>query len=931
MNAVEIEEAVSRLAEAPFDSASFPCAFLEAFGNKETTLKRLRSGDSNQSDIPGGILQRNNIHIKACPEGEVTATLAALRQSPATARQKCKFILATDGKSFEAENVVDGETVACAYADFHDHFGFFLPLAGITTVRQIRENAFDIKATSRLNRLYIELLKENPDWDSAERRADLNHFMARLIFCFFAEDTAIFGKEARFTATAEQMSARDSSNTHEVLSELFRAMNTKLAEREPAGIRSWANVFPYVNGGLFSGSVDVPRFSRIARSYLLHVGTLDWTKINPDIFGSMIQAVADDEERGALGMHYTSVPNILKVLNPLFLDDLRARLEEAGNNPRKLLNLRQRIARIRVFDPACGSGNFIVIAYKQMREIEAEINRRRGEAERKSDIPKTNFRGIELRNFSCEIARLALIIAEYQCDVLYRGQQLALAEFLPLEKANWITCGNALRLDWLSICPPTGKGVKNRAEDLFETPLDQAEIDFENEGGETYICGNPPYLGFTYQSAEQKAEIRDLLNGRSSSSGFLDYVAGWFIKAADYIQLAGGVTAFVSTNSICQGQLIPILWPLIYNTGCEILFAHTSFKWANLASHNAGVTVAIVGIGVPSNRPRRLYEHQDAGTVALREGSSITPYLTIGARVIVEKRDVPFSDLAVMEFGNKPSDGGNLLLSRNELESLGLTKMQQTKFIRRIYGSREFINGGIRFCIWIQDENLQEAQNIPALKSRIDAVRAFRLASPDKGSRTILAKRPHQLKLMRIGKARTVVVPRTSSERRPYLPNGLIDNQTTVTSEVFALYDAPLWNMALIASKLHLVWIGTVCGKLETRYRYSNTLGWNTFPVPTLTEQNKADLTRCAEDILLAREAHFPATIADLYDPETMPANLREAHERNDETLERIYIGRRFKNDTERLEKLFELYTKMTAGRTAQKKQGGRKLKSSEA
>ena len=404
MNAVEIEEAVSRLAEAPFDSASFPCAFLEAFGNKETTLKRLRSGDSNQSDIPGGILQRNNIHIKACPEGEVTATLAALRQSPATARQKCKFILATDGKSFEAENVVDGETVACAYADFHDHFGFFLPLAGITTVRQIRENAFDIKATSRLNRLYIELLKENPDWDSAERRADLNHFMARLIFCFFAEDTAIFGKEARFTATAEQMSARDSSNTHEVLSELFRAMNTKLAEREPAGIRSWANVFPYVNGGLFSGSVDVPRFSRIARSYLLHVGTLDWTKINPDIFGSMIQAVADDEERGALGMHYTSVPNILKVLNPLFLDDLRARLEEAGNNPRKLLNLRQRIARIRLFDPACGSGNFLVIAYKQMREIEAEINRRRGEAERKSDIPKTNFRGIELRHFSCEIA-----------------------------------------------------------------------------------------------------------------------------------------------------------------------------------------------------------------------------------------------------------------------------------------------------------------------------------------------------------------------------------------------------------------------------------------------------------------------------------------------------------------------------------------------
>ncbi len=558
MNAVEIEEAVSNLAEAPFDAQSFPFTFLAAFGNKETTLKRLRSGDSNQSDLPGGVLQRNNIHIKVCAVGHVTATLKALRESPKTASQKAKFILATDGKSFEAENVVDGETVACDYPDFHNHFGFFLPLAGITTVRQIRENAFDIKATSRLNKLYIELLKENPAWDTVDRRNDLNHFMARLIFCFFAEDTDIFHGRGLYTATIEQMSARDSSNTHEVLSELFRSMNTKLAEREKEGIKSWANGFPYVNGGLFSGSVDVPRFSKIARSYLLHVGTLDWTKINPDIFGSMIQAVADDEERGALGMHYTSVPNILKVLNPLFLDDLRARLEEAGTSPQKLLNLRKRIARIRVFDPACGSGNFLVIAYKQMREIEAEINRRRGEAERKSDIPKTNFRGIELRHFSCEIARLALIIAEYQCDVLYRGQQLALAEFLPLEKANWITCGNALRLDWLSICPPTGKGVKNRAEDLFETPLDQAEIDFENEGGETYICGNPPYLGSKWQSKEQKADLKSIFEGRISSWKSLDYVAGWFMKAANYGTSANAATALVSTKETLNKAKVPV-------------------------------------------------------------------------------------------------------------------------------------------------------------------------------------------------------------------------------------------------------------------------------------------------------------------------------------------------------------------------------------
>ena len=377
MNAVEIEEAVSALAEKPFEGEEFPFAFLQAFGNKETTLKRLRKGESNKSDL-GGVLQTNNIHIAVAAPGGVTKTLLALKASSATARARAKFVLATDGETFEAEDLASGETVACAYADYPDHFGFFLPLAGITTIKQVRDSSFDIRATSRLNRLYLELLKDNPEWGTAERRPDMNHFMARLIFCFFAEDTDIFNGDNLFTATIEQMSARDSSNTHEVISTLFFAMNMKNADRWNAGLPRWAEAFPYVNGGLFSGSLGAPRFSRIARSYLVHIGNLDWKKINPDIFGSMIQAVAEDEERGALGMHYTSVPNILKVLNPLFLNDLREKAEEAGDNSRMLLNLRKRIARIRVFDPACGSGNFLVIAYKEMRAIEAEINRRRG-------------------------------------------------------------------------------------------------------------------------------------------------------------------------------------------------------------------------------------------------------------------------------------------------------------------------------------------------------------------------------------------------------------------------------------------------------------------------------------------------------------------------------------------------------------------------
>ncbi len=918
MNAVEIEAAVSDLACQPFSREEFPFAFLAAFDNKETTLNRLRKGETNASDVVGGVLQRNNIHIAVCEPGTVGATLNTLRAHPKTASAKAKFILATDGHTLEAEDLVSGETIACEYPDFARHFGFFLPLAGISPVQEIKNNPVDVRATGRLNKLYVELLKDNPEWATEARRHDLNHFMARLIFCFFAEDTRIFDGDELFTRTIEQMTERDGANTHEVLSTLFRAMNTKSAERASAPLPLWSQAFPYVNGGLFAGSTEAPRFSRIARTYLLHAGHLDWAHINPDIFGSMIQAVADEGERGALGMHYTSVPNILKVLNPLFLDDLRAQLEAAGTNPRMLLNLRKRMAKIRVFDPACGSGNFLVIAYKQIRAIEAEINKRRDEPEIPTAIPLTNFRGIELRDFPAEIARLALIVAEYQCDVLYRGQKLALDGFLPLDTQNWITCGNALQLDWLSICPPTGSAVKVVSPDLFETPQDQAEIDFENEGGETYICGNPPYLGSTWQSPTQKSDLKGVFESRTRHWKSLDYVAGWFMKAAEYATKTDTAAAFVSTNSICQGQQVPILWPLIFAAGSTIEFAYTSFKWANLASHNAGVTVVIVGISPRQKAPRRLFSSGDDGGVIGKEVAHINAYLIAGRNVIIEKVAQPLQGLASMDFGNKAVDGGYLLLTSEEVDSLGLNPEQNARFIRGFYGSAEFIRGLQRYCLWIEDRHVDEAKRIPAITRRIDGVRAVRLASRDSGANE-MAARPHQFREMHAANDHTIIVPGVSSENREYLPVGLVPSGTIIGNKNFALYDAPLWNMALIASRLHWVWIGTVCVRLEMRFSYSNTLGWNTFPVPLLTDQNKADLTRCAEDILLAREAHFPATIADLYEAGQMPESLRHAHEHNDEVLERIYIGRRFRNDTERLEKLFALYAHMTGDQTAPK------------
>ena len=911
MNAVEIEEAVSALADEPFDPREFPFAFLEAFGNKQTTIKRLRAGTTNRSDI-GGVLQRNNIHIKVTPEGEAATALDTLRESPETARAKAKFVLATDGREFHAEEVESGDIVVCDYPAFPEYFGFFLPLAGITTVKQIRESAFDIKATGRLNRLYVELLKHNPEWGAAGRQHDMNHFMARLIFCFFAEDTDIFPDHAPFTGMIEQMSNRDGSNTHEVINEIFRAMRTEDKARETAELPRWAEVFPYVNGGLFSDSIHVPRFSRVARSYLMHVGGLDWKKINPDIFGSMIQAVADEDQRGALGLHYTSVPNILRVLNPLFLDDLREKLEDAGDNARKLLNLRNRIARIRVFDPACGSGNFLVIAYKELRRIEAEINQRRRDPGRRSEIPLTNFRGIELRDFPAEIARLALIIAEYQCDVLYLGQKEAAAVVLPLDKKNWITCGNALRLDWAGICPPTGVGVKHLADDLFQTPLDQPEIDFEHEHGEIYICGNPPYLGKGKKDVDHLSDMEVVFKRYTKRYGYVDYVGCWFVRAAEYIRHASASVAFVATSSVCQGRQLAQLWPFVLAGQVEIFFAHHAFKWSNNATRNAGVTCVIVGITTASRNKTINY-----GSFS-RSVSKINAYLVEGENTYIKSSSKPLAPgLPLMITGSVPNDGGNLILSQDEVRRVVEENDTATEFIRPFFGSQDFIHGYTRSCLVIHDDDVALAKGIPEINRRLREVAKLRADSPKRETREKLAAVPHRFQHRApLPSSHVIIVPSASSERREWFPVGVLPAGTVVSNLAFMILDAPLWSLALVASRLHLVWVDVVCGKLKTDPRYSNTLGWNTFPVPRLTTKNRADLTAAAESIVVAREMHFPATIAELYASGRMPENLRAAHERNDEVLERIYIGRRFHNDTERLEKLFEWYTEMADSRT---------------
>jgi hypothetical protein len=908
MNAVEIVDAVSALMAEPFNREEFPYQFLAAFGFKETTLKKLKTGASNTSDVPGAVLLRTNIHLATTEPGKTAEMLAALKASPKMAKARVKFVLATDGEVVEAEELATSEPLACSYADLADHSGFFFPLAGISTVAEIKDNPIDIKATGRLNKLYVELLRDNEDWATDAKRPVLNQFMARLIFCFFAEDTGIF-MSGIFTKTLREMSDPQSTNTHEVIAELFRAMDIKPEDRKSANVKSWADNFRYVNGGLFTNHVDVPRFSKIARSYLIRAGELDWQQINPDIFGSMIQAVADDDERGSLGMHYTSVPNILKVLDPLFLDDLRQQLAEAGDNARKLLNLRKRIAAIRVFDPACGSGNFLVIAYIKMREIEAEIVRRRKDEDKKSWIGLTNFYGIEIKSFPAEIARLALLIAEFQCNVRHIGQREACLDVLPLHDTGKIVTGNALRLDWTEVCPPP------RQPDIIEhdlaDPTGRMASDGVEPANEAYICGNPPYKGSQDQTAAQKSDLAHAFSGCGISTGSADYVLAWFSKARSYLQTGDVRAAFVATNSVHQGRQVGRFWPYLLEGNLEITFAEPSFRWSNLASKKAAVTVSVIGLGQRKHGKKRLFA---AGLA--REVDFIGPYLVPNCNTIVVERGDPLSVLQPMLFGSMPNDGKFLLLSHDEAKEAVEHHRVDAKYIRPILGTSELTKGIQRYCIWLKDEPVP---NNRWLADRIECVRAVRSASPRVTTRK-LASSPHLFgEVRQNGNERLIIMSGVSSENRDYLPVAYRAPGTIVSNLAYSILEGSLWQVAILGSHLHLVWIATVCGKMKTDFRYSNTLGWNTFPVPMLTENDKASLTRCAEDIMLAREAHFPATIADLYDPEHMPPDLREAHDRNDETLERIYIGRRFKNDTERLEKLFDMYTKMIKDEEAKK------------
>ena len=855
---------------------------LDAYGKPKSSLTRLRTGSLNVAAEPDvEVAQKNVVYFREVPQGQALEAVEELRAAAHVVRYTPRFVIATDFEELVALDMKTRENLVIPIRDIASHFTFFLPWAGMEKAQYVAEAHADVRAAERMGKLFDELLTANTDLiDSSAGRHSLNVFFTRLLFCFFAEDTGVF-TENQFTNAVGSHTLPDGSDTRDFLTDLFHALDTPAPQDKPTHLRD----FPYVNGRLFStdASMEVPHFTAKARTLLIDLGTLMWQEINPDIFGSMFQAIVSPGARSDLGQRYTSVPNILKTIEPLFLDDLKERFDAAYDSIPQLTRLYDRIATIKIFDPACGSGNFLVIAYKELRRLEHAILDRLAGLNKAQDsllfnysrINIENFYGIEIDDFAVEVAILSMWIAKHQMNAEFAEKFGINIPLIPLKETGNIVAGNAARLDWNRVCP-------------------------NNSKDEIYLIGNPPYGGSKKQAKEQKKDYEFVFGARQYSKN-LDYIALWFIKGADYIKDTRAQLSLVSTNSVVQGEHVALMFPTIFDMGIEIGYAYTSFKWENNAKHNAGVTVVVISLRMPSTKLKYIF------TDDLRiRASHINGYLADAENSYVTRRNKSLSGFPRMRFGNMPMDGGNLLLDSNSKRLLLSEAPQASQFLRKIIGSKEFINGIERYCLWIRDDEASEACSISAIQTRVERVRASRLASTDASTRK-KAETPWKFREQREAEG-AIIVPSVSSERRDYIPIGYLGPDTVISNAAFAVYDAEPWLFALLTSRMHMVWARAVGGQLETRLRYSNTIVYNNFPVPPLNAQTKEKLTELALRILDVREYHCEFTLAELYDPEKMPENLRQAHAEVDAAVDELYSTRASDTDEARLATLFAMY-----------------------
>ena len=903
----EIEERLQTLKTNSLFADDIGYRLLYAFGQSERDIQRYKEGK--------GVLKTfDGLLIKGlfCYRGTTTTRLASelehLKRDVQVLKAAPLIIAVSDGKTILAYDLKEKETYENRIDRLYCDFAFFYPLMGVMRVHNVEESPADIKAAEKLAKLHDELRAYNEFRYDSDLH-DLNIFITRLLFCFFAEDTGIF-EENLFTSSIIRYTKEDGSDLTDYLARTFNIMDVSLRSAETLSI---IKQFPYVNGGLFSRRIQIPRMGQKARKIIIECGELDWKDINPDIFGSMIQAVVNPEERASQGMHYTSVPNIMKVINPLFLDELRGEFNQLNEQyeqklqmkkigalgikqffddckaiKRKCEALLKRMSRMKFFDPACGSGNFLIITYKCLRFLEMDILT----LERKctpegeilfvdnSVISLSQFYGIELLDFPHEVAMLSLWLAEHQMNTKLNAEFGVNTKALPLKNITQIVCGNACRLDWNTVCP--------------HTPDE-----------EVFVFGNPPYLGSRRQDASQKKDMELVFK---EDFGELDYIACWFMIGAKYIRGTRAKYAFVSTNSICQGLQVALLWKRVLKNGLVINFAYKSFKWSNNAKYNAGVTCVIVGVTSEKNTQRRLLFED----TKCKEVRNISPLLMDGPTVFVKSEMTPICNVPQMNFGNMPADGGKLILSTEEKNELIRREPSATKYIKPLIGAEEFINGKERWCIWLYGEDKSVYLAIPEFKKRIEELRGIR----EESSRPQLAEIPHLFaQITQPLGVPFILIPCHSSEIRDYIPMGYFDKDNISHNSCVVIGTSDISLFGLLTSTMHMVWVRTVGGKLETRYRYSAQLCYNTFPFPKISAEKKAEIEEAAENVLVTREFYPEKTLADLYDPDKMPEDLREAHAKLDDIVESCYPGYPFATDEARLECLFKLYEKMTANK----------------
>lgn len=897
MKKTEIQQRLQDIS-TNFDKENFIYDFLLSFGLSKTTITRLKKGDYNLSKNEGELFYKGKIFFKSLTEGSLMDTIDELSKDDKILKQKPRFIVVTDFERFFATDTKLKTNKEFTLDELAEQTDFFLPLSGAEIYRVHNNNELDRNAAYKLGELYDILVTDNPDW-MAKGSQQLNIFLSRLLFCFFAEDTGIFEIKNLFTEALANNTKADGSDVDEFLSLLYAKLNT-----DKGDFPSYLKDFPYVNGGLFRDEIECPKFSKKARQILIDSGELDWSEINPDIFGSMIQAVADPSERNNLGMHYTSVVNILKLIKPLFLDELYEEFEKNKNNAKALDKLLIRLSKIKFFDPACGSGNFLIITYKELRNLEIQIIKHLIDlGENKlyfTEISLNQFYGIEIKDFAHEMAILSLWLAEHQMNQVFENELMDYGRskpILPLKEAGNITHGNAARIDWETVCPPTSRtSVSEKTRDEEQEP-------------EVYIIGNPPYLGARIQDAEQKKDI-SLNFPKVKGANNLDYIFIWFYKGAKYIKGINAKVGLVSTNSVCQGEQVSLLWPEILNDKIEIDFAYQSFKWTNNAKANAGVTVIIIGLRNTSNKPKWLFTESIA-----KEVKNINAYLLDSGNIYITPKTTSISNLPEMNFGNMPNDGGGLILNQDEFDEIKSTVPNSDIFLRKFIGADEFLKGKSRYCLWFDYDNYKEFEKHEIIKSRFDKVLLHRNKS-NREATNKLKEVYFSFGEIRFKDTDSIIVPRHSSENRDYIPLGFFNSDTIIADSALAIYDAQPWIFGVLHSKMHMVWVDAVGGKLETRYRYSAKLCYNTFPFPTLNEKQKETINQYVFAILDERAKYPEKTMAWMYNPETMPAGLKQAHHELDLAIERIYRLTPFNSDEERLEYLFKLYDEMTKKET---------------